>query len=157
MESAVTEEIFEYESKGRVFRTTYDPRESGLHCFISLYAWAEPNGLLIAPEDYEEILDGLWLVVREGARAILSFEYTLNCYVARRWTYPDDFLLAQINATLIDVLELGRTMRVPYKEKPGLPPGNSVAIPDASAGEWLYPERRPVTAAEWSALRPRLN
>jgi hypothetical protein len=158
LSSAVTEEILEYKSKGRVFRVAFDPRESGRHCFISLYAWEEPEGLLVAPEDHDEILDGLWSIAPEaGARAIIVFERELNCYVARRWSYPEGHLLVTINTTHIEVLELGKTLRVAYKEKAGAPATDPVAIAEAATAEWLYPERKPLTEYDWSAVAPKLR
>lgn len=134
-----TSRVLEVDLGGRVLRETWDPRDSGVVLYATPTTWTEPAGVQLTPDDVAAVLDALWTLAPHtgGVRAIISYERASACQVVRRWDRGDTGLLVRVENDYVDVLELGRTARVPTTADHAVSP--SIAVLRWAEARWLHP------------------
>lgn len=117
---AVTERAVEIELRGRVYRMTYDPRETGSLAFIGFHTWTSAPGEPISDEDRGRLRDAAWkLLSREcGVRGLLEYvaEGDLRFYVLRESDTPAR-VLARVHSTGAEILRVERTVLVDGRQE----------------------------------------
>lgn len=146
--------VLEVQLGDRALRETWDPRDTDVIHFAGVTTWAVPSGVALTCEEREAVLDGLWtLAPRTGLRAILTRDAAGACHVARRWDRGDDGQLVDVHDTYVDVLELGRTARVPATPIVGSPAEAMARIAEA---RWAYPAGAVMIDADRARLAAKL-
>src|SRR5262245_4619224 len=147
--SAVTEQIFEIELDGKLYRTTFDPRDTGTLLFVGFDNWTEPPDLTISVPERQAIIRAMSMIRGCDARYIVEnvFDpiYEPSCYVLRHSESGEH--LVNVQSKAIEYLELDRTMRLPYAEKSE--PTKMVALCRREGAMWICPDRAPVTDSDW--------
>jgi hypothetical protein len=154
-DSNVTSWVFTYTEDGHRWHLDWDWRETqGVACAL-LEVWDVPEGKPIDAAARERILDAVWPVVSVdgAANTILDESRRLRCPVVARWKRGEGgFLIDVHDGGHVDYLELGRTMRLRYRE-----PETYLAMIDWPAvPRWTEPDA-PVAPEAIARIQERLQ
>lgn len=150
-----THRTLEIELGGRTLREAWDPRDTDVILYARVNAWMTPLGVALTPEEREAALDGLWSLRQHagGIRAILTYDIASCCHVAQRWDCGRDGQIVDVRDTHVDVLELGRTARIPAVPTGASPPEADVRMAEA---RWAHPAGAIMTDADRARLAAKL-
>lgn len=130
-----TEQHIEVESRGRIFPTTWDPRETGTILFISQAEWSTEGAPPSAAEQ-NAILDATFRLAREQLGVKAAVEVVGDVLVIRRAADKRAHWL-RVSETFVSWLELGATVQIPRVSKPD----NLPQPPEPPRVAWLDLER----------------
>ena len=145
------------EVDGRRFEADWDGRETGIYLELERGPWHDPPGGAIADRDWATIAAAVWALRGEagGVRAVLEHDAASRTRRALHWDFGDAAVRVCLTRAHMDVLCLGRTMRV--GRPPGPPPHEWTFVATRGEARWLLPVPAPVTPDEWAAIVPALG
>jgi hypothetical protein len=146
---------YQVREAGHTWLCDWDPRETQSFVWALLDEWDTARGEPLDAAARERILDAVWpaMVEDAGIEAIIDHSPRLRCPVAVRWNRGDGGFLVDVHdGGQIDYLELGRTMRVRYRQ-----PESYVAVVDWPAEpRWCEPGGA-ITSDESERIQRRLQ